>query len=60
MCEFDVILNGKVVFKDVIYAKDEGGKVIVKSILGESREYENCRVEEIDVNTTRLVLSTIY
>lgn len=55
-----MILNGKVVFKDVIYAKDEGKKVIVKNILGESREYENCRVEEVDVNTPRLVLSTIY
>lgn len=55
-----MVLNGKVVFKDVIYAKDEGGKVTAKSILGESREYGNCRVEEVDVNTTRLVLSTIY
>ena len=57
MCEFDVILNGKIVFRDVIYAKEEGGKVRVKNILGELREYENCRIEEVDVNTTRLVLS---
>jgi len=57
MCEFDVILNGKVVFKDVIYAKNEGNRVIVKNILGELREYENCRIEEVNVNTTRLVLS---
>lgn len=54
-----MILNGKVVFKDVIYAKDEGGKVIVKNILGESREYEDCSIQEVDVNITRLVLSTI-
>jgi len=59
MCEFDVFLNGKVVFKDVIYAKDKGGRLIVKNILGESREYENCRIEEVNVNTTRLVLSAI-
>jgi len=60
MCEFDVILNGKVVFKDVVYAKEEGGRVTVKNILGESMEYKNCKVEEVDVNNTRLVLSTIY
>ena len=54
-----MILKGKVVFKDVIYAKDEGGKVIVKNILGESREYEDCRIQEVDVNITHLVLSTI-
>ncbi|MFQ6095961.1 MAG: CooT family nickel-binding protein [Candidatus Bathyarchaeia archaeon] len=58
MCEFDVILDGKTVFKDAIYAKDEGGKVIVKNILGEPREYENCRIDEVDVNATRLVLSS--
>ena len=27
MCEFNVILNGKVQFKDVIYAKVEGDNV---------------------------------
>ena len=59
MCEFEVILDGKVLFKDVIYAKDEGGKVIVKNILGELRKYENCKIKEVDVNTTRLVLSTL-
>ncbi len=59
MCEFDAIINGEIVFKDVIYAKAEASKVIVKDILGELREYQNCRIEEVDVNSTRLVLSTI-
>jgi predicted RNA-binding protein len=59
MCEFDVILNGKDVSKDVVYAKYEGGKVIIKDILRESWEYENCKIEEIDVNATRLVLSPV-
>jgi len=54
-----VILNGKVIFKDVVYAKEEGGRVTVKNILGESMEYKNCKVEEVDVNNTRLVLSAI-
>lgn len=59
MCEFNVILNGKAVSKDVIYAKDEGGKVKVRNILGETWEYEDCKIDEVDVNTTRLVLSAV-
>jgi predicted RNA-binding protein len=59
MCEFKVILDGKTVFKDVIYAKTENNKVIVKDVLGESKEFKNCRIIEVDVNSTRLVLSTL-
>ncbi|MEM2098967.1 MAG: CooT family nickel-binding protein [Candidatus Bathyarchaeia archaeon] len=56
MCEFNVVLNGKVVFKDVVYAKVENSGVTVKNILGESRDFKNCLVQEVDVNSTRLVL----
>jgi predicted RNA-binding protein len=56
VCEFNVILNGKTVFKDVVYAKIEGNNVIVKNVLGESREFKNCRITEVDVNSTRLTL----
>jgi len=59
MCEFNVILNGKTVFKDVVYAKMESNKVIVKDVLGESKEFKNCKIIEVDVNSTRLVLSSI-
>ena len=59
MCEFDIILNGKVEFKDVIYVKVEGDKVTVKNILGEAKEFKNCKIVEVDVNLTRLVLSAI-
>jgi predicted RNA-binding protein len=57
MCEFNVILNGKVEFKDVIYAKVNGDNVTVKSILGEAKEFKNCKIIEVDVPNTRLVLS---
>ncbi|MGA3060041.1 MAG: CooT family nickel-binding protein [Candidatus Bathyarchaeia archaeon] len=57
MCEFDIILNGKVQFKDVIYVKVEGDNVLVKNILGEGKEFKNCNIVEVDVNSTRLVLS---
>ena len=57
MCEFNVILNGETQFKDVIYAKIEGDNVIVKNILGEAKEFKNCKIVEVDVNYARLVLS---
>jgi predicted RNA-binding protein len=59
MCEFNVILNGKTVFKDVVYAKAENNNVTVKSILGEAKDFKNCKIAEVDVNTTRLVLIAI-
>ena len=56
MCEFNVILDGKTQFKDVIYAKVEGDNVTVKNILGETKEFKNCKIVDIDVPNTRLVL----
>jgi predicted RNA-binding protein len=56
MCEFNVILNGKIQFKDVVYVKVEGNNVTVKNILGEAKEFKNCKITEVDVNATRLVL----
>jgi len=58
MCEFKVVVDGEVAFRDAVYARAGGGKVIVKNVLGEAREFENCRIAEVDVNTERLVLST--
>ena len=57
MCEFNVILNGETLFKDVVYAKNEGNNVVVKSVLGETREFKNCKITEVNVNTTKLVLT---
>jgi len=57
MCEFDVIVDGKIVFTDVIYAKAQGGKVVARDVMGGSREYENLQIVEVDVNSARLVLS---
>lgn len=58
MCEFNVIVNGKTEFKDVVYAKAEGGKVVVKNVLGEAKEFKNCVITEVDVNQTKLVLTS--
>lgn len=57
MCEFKVILNGKEVFKDVVCAKVENETVTVRDVIGESKEFRNCKIVEVDVNTTKLVLS---
>ena len=59
MCEFNVILNGKIQFKDVIYVKVEADKVAVKNILGEGKEFANCKIVEVDVPNARLVLSEL-
>ncbi|MGD6809494.1 MAG: CooT family nickel-binding protein [Candidatus Bathyarchaeia archaeon] len=59
MCEFNVILDGSKVFSDVVYAKVEGNKVIVKSIVGEAKEFNNVKIVEVNVTTTRLILETI-
>ena len=58
MYEFNVILHDKIVFKEVLYAKMESNKIILKDVLGESREIKNCKIVEVDVNSTRLVLSS--
>ena len=59
MCEFNIIFKGEVVFKDVVYAKTQANKVIVKNVLGEAKEFNNCKITEVDVNSTRLVLTAV-
>lgn len=59
MCEFKVILDGKMVFEDAVYAKMKNENVIVRDVLGESEEIKNCKIMEVNVNSTKLVLSNI-
>ena len=59
MCEFNVILDGKILIKDIVYAKTEKNNVVVKNIIGESKEFKDCKITEIDVNATRLVLTAL-
>jgi len=59
MCEFAVFLNNEVVYKDVIYAKNEGSKVVLKDVFGGSKIVENCRIIEIDVGSGKLTLALI-
>ncbi len=56
MCEFNVIIDGKIQFRDVIYSKVNGDNVAVKNILGLVQEYKGYNIVEVDVPNTRLVL----
>ncbi|MGD6851611.1 MAG: CooT family nickel-binding protein [Candidatus Bathyarchaeia archaeon] len=57
MCEFNVILDGKIQIKDVIYAKAEADKVVVRDIMGSAMEFAGCKIVEVDVANARLVLT---
>jgi predicted RNA-binding protein len=59
LCEFKVFLDGEKVAEDIIYARIEGNKVTLKDILGEATVFEDTRLDELNVMTTRLVLSKI-
>jgi predicted RNA-binding protein len=59
MCEFNVIFDGKIQFRDVIYCKVDGDNLTVKNIMGEAKEFKGYKIVEIDVPNTRLVLSAV-
>jgi predicted RNA-binding protein len=58
MCEFSVLLQDKTVFRDAVHAKADGKKVTVRNILGISKSFEDCTIQEVDVQSERLVLQT--
>ena len=57
MCEFKVILEGRIVFEDAIYIKDEGQRLFIRDILGQSKDFLGCRVVEISVEREELVIA---
>ncbi|MEM2422550.1 MAG: CooT family nickel-binding protein [Candidatus Bathyarchaeia archaeon] len=59
MCEFKAILDGNVIFENVVYVKVNGEKIILKNILGVLKEVKKCKIVEVDVNSERLTLSSI-
>lgn len=58
MCELTVFNKGEVVFKGAVYAKSDGHKVTVKDILGVSKTFEKCTIEEVNIKSERLILQT--
>jgi predicted RNA-binding protein len=59
MCEFKVVIDGKVVFEDAVYVKADGGNVVVRDLLGKSKEFENCIILEVNVNSEHLLLASV-
>lgn len=57
MCELKVIIGKEVEFENVIYAKSIENRVVVKDILGKSREFKNCKITEVNINKEQLILS---
>ena len=57
MCEFKVILDGRVVAEDIIYAREEGSSVVLRSVIGEEKRIEGCRIIEVDSVHEKLVLA---
>ena len=57
MCEFKVILDGAQVAEDVVYARAEGGNVVLRDILGKSIALKDVKIYEVNVLTTRMILT---
>ena len=56
MCEFKVFLDGKQIMEDVIYAKIEGNKILLKDIIGDEISIENATIIEVNVPYTKMIL----
>ncbi len=59
LCEFVVVLDGREVFKDAVHARAVESNVIVRDVLGETKKFDNCRIIEVDVSSTQLLLSSV-
>ena len=57
MCEFRVYLEDEEIMRDVIYAREDGGKVILRDVLGETRVVEGAKILEVNVSAVKLLLS---
>jgi len=57
VCEFKVFLDGEKVAEDVIYTKVEGHTVTLRDIIGRPVVLESVKIVEVDVVSTRPVLS---
>ena len=40
----------------VVYAREEGGEVVLRDILGLTRVVEDCRIVEVDITSEKLLL----
>lgn len=59
MCEFKVFLDGEKVAEDIVYARVDGKRVIVRDILRRPTVFDDVRLDELNVMTTKLILTSI-
>ncbi|HEW89852.1 MAG TPA: CooT family nickel-binding protein [Candidatus Bathyarchaeota archaeon] len=57
MCEFKVFLDGRLVAEDIIYAREEGSSVVLRSVIGSEKRVDDCRIIEVDTLRERLILA---
>jgi predicted RNA-binding protein len=58
MCELKVVIDQKLVFENAIYATTTGNSVVVKDIMGKSKEFKNHTITEVNITKEQLVLSS--
>lgn len=54
--QFTVFEKGKAAFNGPVYARSDEGEVTAKGISGVSETFENCVIEEVDVQLEHLIL----
>ena len=46
MCELKVVIDKNVVFENAVYATTAGNSVVVKDIMGTSKEFKNYTISQ--------------
>jgi predicted RNA-binding protein len=58
MCELKVVINKNVVFENAVYVTKVGNSVVVKDIMGKSKEFKNHTITEVNITTEQVILSS--
>ena len=56
MCEFKVFIGKEKVFDDAVFCSVNKGTLVVKDILGQSKQFSNCHIAELNVTSETLIL----
>ncbi len=58
MCEFKVFVDEEKVFEEAVYVKTTENGVVLRDILGKQKVLKGCYVQEVDVASEKLTLSS--
>lgn len=59
MCELKVMIKTDLVFENAVYAAIAGNDVVVRDIMGKSKEFKNHTITEVNIAKEQLILSPI-